>query len=361
MDLWEKMLLKDLEAVYQETSDKKVTSVFFGGGTPSTMPPKIVGSLISAIHRLWFVAPDVEISLEANPTSVEQKNFKALSSAGVNRVSLGIQSLNNDHLKFLGRTHSGEEARSAIAIAQKHFKKHNFDFIYTLPTEELSSWEADLKEILDLGSRHLSLYQLTIEEGTPFFLQHARGDFMMKSPEESALFFEQTKEILTGNEFHNYEVSNFAKSSKDECLHNLAYWKSDDYVGIGPGAHGRFYRNGKRYFARRHRAPDRWLQDVGAHGNGTHEGRYISQKEKAEELFMMGLRLTDGISIQDFESKMEESIGAWLCPEAELSLVKEGLLKRTDTRIFATKKGLQKLNGVLSYIFNYPKKKMSHK
>ena len=222
VDQWQKALLQDLAACHQDTSFKKVTSIFFGGGTPSTMPPQIVSALIQKIHDLWTVDVTIEITLEANPTSIEQSKFKDLSQAGINRVSLGIQSLDDQALKFLGRTHNAQEAFKAIEVAQNTFPKHNFDFIYTLPGQSLSSWKRQLKEAIQLGSSHLSLYQLTIEEGTPFYLRHAKGDFTMPTEDESASFFETTRTHMHESGFFAYEVSNFARSPETQCQHNLA-------------------------------------------------------------------------------------------------------------------------------------------
>lgn len=355
--LWQESLLKDLRAAHPETSHKKVTSIFFGGGTPSTMPPKLVATLIDEVHKLWPVADDIEITLEANPTSVEQQNFKALSKAGVNRVSLGIQSLNDKDLAFLGRTHSAKEAHKAITTAQENFQRYSFDFIYTLPHQTLSAWEKELETIIKLGAQHLSLYQLTIEKGTPFYLHHARGDFSMKTDDQSATFFEKTREMTQAAGFDAYEVSNFSASKKETCKHNLTYWHADDYVGIGPGAHGRFYKNNQRCFERRHRSPDKWLQDVKEKNTGVHVSHTMPRADQVEEILMMGLRLKTGVSLPDFYKKTGHPLAEAFHPQALEILVKEKLLYQSDTCLKATNTGLQKLNGVLSFLFNYAENK----
>lgn len=357
MSLWESSLVADLKAAYQQTSQKKVTSVFFGGGTPSTMPPSIVSTLINEIHKLWDVDEDVEITLEANPNSVECQNFQSLSTAGINRVSLGIQSLNDQDLSFLGRTHSAAEAYDAIDIAQKTFKRHSFDFIYTLPKQSLSHWEDELKKILNLGSSHLSLYQLTIEKGTPFFLHHARGDFSMKTNDQSASFFEHTHRVAETYGFDAYEVSNFSKSDRERCLHNLTYWRAEDYVGIGPGAHGRFYNKDQRHFERRHRAPEKWLEDIKNKKSGVHVDGIVSTQEKAEEILMMGLRLKEGICLTDFSKKTGYALEESILKHPIKILEKENLLSFQKNRLKTTPMGLQKLDGVLSFIFNYAEHK----
>ncbi len=358
MSLWESSLVADLKVAYQQTSQKKVTSVFFGGGTPSTMPPKIVNTLINEIYKHWDVDENIEITLEANPNSVECEKFKNLSLAGINRVSLGIQSLNDQDLSFLGRTHRSIEAYDAINIAQKTFKRHSFDFIYTLPNQSLACWENELEKILNLGSSHLSLYQLTIEKGTPFFLQHARGDFSMKTDDQSASFFERTREMARSYGFDAYEVSNFAKSETERCLHNLTYWRAEDYIGIGPGAHGRFYnKKGQRWFERRHRAPEKWLEDIKEKGNGAHVSTVISEQEKVEEILMMGLRLSEGICLTDFSKKTGYALEESPLKQPIKILEQENLLSLQSNRLQTTPAGLQRLDGVLSFIFNYAENK----
>lgn len=353
IEQWQRALLQDLASCHRDTSSRKVTSVFFGGGTPSTMPPQTVSALIQKIHDLWTVDAAVEITLEANPTSIEQSKFKDLSQAGINRVSLGIQSLDDHALKFLGRTHNVQDAFKAIEVAQKTFPKHNFDFIYTLPGQSLSSWKQQLAEAIRLGSSHLSLYQLTVEEGTPFYLRHAKGDFTMPSEDESALFFETTRANMDESGFSAYEVSNFARSTETQCKHNLTYWQAEDYIGIGPGAHGRFTKNGKRHFTRRHRWPEKWMETVFKKETGTHQSYDLSDKDKIEECLMMGLRLSRGINHDRFQEKTGFSFNKLFDKDTLNHLKNEGLLTVSADTLKLSSRGIQMLDSVLSFLFKH--------
>lgn len=268
-DLWKQSLLQDLKSFYPTTQGFEVTSIFFGGGTPSLMPPQIVETLLLEISKHYPLSSDLEITLEANPNSVEVANFQNLALAGVNRLSLGVQSLKAKNLKFLGRSHSQEEALQAIDISDKFFKRRSFDLIYTLPNQSIEDWEEELEHALKLAGEHLSLYQLTIEQGTPFFIAAHRGDFVMPPPEVSDHFFEWTHAHMKEAGYPAYEVSNFAKPGK-ACRHNKHYWYYRDYIGIGPGAHSRLTIEGKKYAIRRHRSPEKWLEMV-AENQGNHE------------------------------------------------------------------------------------------
>lgn len=350
-EIWEKALLNDLKSFHSKTSDQIVTSIFFGGGTPSLMPPRLVENLIKKTTDLWSTSPDIEITLEANPTSVEEKNFAALATAGVNRVSLGIQSLREESLKFLGRTHSVSNARRAIETAHKQFNRYSFDLIYTRPHQTLSEWEEELKEALSLADGHLSLYQLTIEEGTPFFLAFHKGDFSLPANDQSALFYEHTQEITHTYGYQSYEISNYAKPGQ-ECRHNMTYWHYHDYIGVGPGAHSRLTFEGEKYAIRRHRSPEKWLEQVTLKKDGTHEIKIIPWKTKCEEFLMMGLRLKEGISQEEFAYQLGAPLSQIL-PLKKLSLLmKEGLLELSTTSLKATQEGRQRLDGILRYLFD---------
>ena len=358
IDLWQTSLLRDLESFHEKTQNKTVTSIFFGGGTPSLMPPKIVETLIEKIHVLWPVAPDLEITLEANPTSVEQKNFRALSEAGVNRISLGIQSLRKDSLEFLGRTHSANDAIKAIETAQSQFKRYSLDFIYTRPQQSIEEWEEELKEALSLAQGHLSLYQLTIEEGTPFFLSYSKGSFQLPDNDQSALFYERTNEIVQAHGYQSYEVSNYAIPGQ-ECRHNLTYWYYHDYIGIGPGAHSRLTIKGEKHAIRRHRSPEKWLEHVSQRKEGTHKMSVIPWKEKCEEFLMMGLRLNTGISQNEFKIQMGVPLSQALNLKKITELESEGLLELSQKSLKATPVGRQRLDGILRYLFS-PKEKAAN-
>ena len=349
-DLWEKALLNDLQSFHEKTSTQTVTSIFFGGGTPSLMPPKLVESLIKKTTELWSISSNLEITLEANPTSVEEKNFAALANAGVNRVSLGIQSLRENGLKFLGRTHSVDNARRAIETAQKQFHRYSLDLIYTRPNQTLPEWEEELKDALSLANGHLSLYQLTIEEGTPFFLSFNKGDFHLPSNDQSGAFYERTQEITEQNGYQAYEISNYANSGQ-ECRHNMTYWHYHDYIGVGPGAHSRVTFEGEKYAIRRHRSPEKWLEHMASKKEGTHEIKVIPWKTKCEEFLMMCLRLNNGVSQTEFKDQLGSSFAQVLQPEKLNLLINEGLLELTSTHLKATKEGRQRLDGVLRYLF----------
>ncbi|HCI48325.1 MAG: hypothetical protein A2977_02985 [Alphaproteobacteria bacterium RIFCSPLOWO2_01_FULL_45_8] len=350
VDLWEKNLLADLLSFHDKTSDKIVTSVFFGGGTPSLMPPKIVETLIHKITNSWTVSPDLEITLEANPTSVEEKNFSALAEVGVNRVSLGIQSLRENGLKFLGRTHSVEDAKKAIETARTKFDRYSLDLIYTRPHQTLEEWEQELEEAISLANGHLSLYQLTIEEGTPFFLSYHKGDFRLPTNDQSALLYEHTAEITRSHGYESYEISNYAKPGQ-ESRHNMTYWLYHDYIGIGPGAHSRLTIDGEKYAIRRHRSPEKWVEDVSLKKDGTHEVRVISGKTKSEEFLMMGLRLKQGIDQREFTEQVGYSFSESTNTKKIHKLITENLLELSDTTLKATEEGRQRLDGILRYLF----------
>lgn len=314
------------------------------------MPTHLVENVIKKIKDLWAVSSNLEITLEANPTSVEREKFCDLALAGINRISLGIQSLKEEDLKFLGRTHSVSEARKAIEIAKNYFPRYSLDFIYTLPHQTLKDWENQLEQALSLANGHLSLYQLTIEEGTPFFLSFQKRDFSLPSNDESALFYERTQEITKAYGYDAYEISNYAILGQ-ECRHNMTYWKYHDYIGIGPGAHSRITFEGEKYGLRRHRSPEKWMEDVFSKKEGTHEIAIIPWKRKYEEFFMMGLRLQQGISLEEFSQQMGRPLSQVVNKEKLESLIKEDLLDLSKLSIKATQEGRQRLDSILKYLF----------
>jgi putative oxygen-independent coproporphyrinogen III oxidase len=348
IDLWKKALLADLQSFAAHTENFKVSSIFFGGGTPSLMPPPLVESLLKAIAAQYTLSSHVEITLEANPTSVEIDNFQALSSAGINRLSLGVQSLNAKDLKFLGRTHSLEDALRAIHISDQFFKRRSFDLIYTLPGQSIDMWQTELEKALGLAGDHLSLYQLTIEQGTPFYLAHHRGDFQMASEDISDTFFEWTHGFMKDRGYPAYEVSNFAKPGQ-ECQHNKHYWFYDDYIGIGPGAHSRLTIDGKKHALRRHRSPEEWLKIVEDRGNGMHKDVIIEGHTLVEEYLMMRMRLVEGFSLEAFLEKTGQNLFDCIPEQRFRALETEGLLTINNT-ITPTFNGLKKLNAVLGFL-----------
>jgi len=343
---WRKALLVELEHAAREAPDRRVETIFFGGGTPSLMEPETVGAVVARTGQLWDTAPELEITLEANPTSVESATFAMLAEAGVNRVSLGVQALDPAALVFLGREHSTDDALEAIEIARRHFGRYSFDLIYARPGQTPDAWLAELEHALALVGEHLSLYQLTIERGTRFFAEHARGGFMLPDEEEAAQMFEQTQVRLEAAGLPAYEISNHARPGT-ACRHNLIYWRYQDYVGIGPGAHGRFAEGETKRATRRASGPENWLAAVEREGHATAETSVVVGLDRMEEALMMGLRLTDGIERAQFASVAGadpvEALG-----EARLApLVQAGFLAIDQTHLKATAAGRQRLNTLL--------------
>ncbi|MBI3197056.1 MAG: coproporphyrinogen III oxidase [Rhodospirillales bacterium] len=348
---WRDALLKELEHAAGEAPGRRVETIFFGGGTPSLMAPETVAAVIARVKALWDAAPEVEITLEANPTSVEASRFAALAEAGVNRVSLGFQALDAAALKFLGREHSTAEALEALDTARRHFRRYSFDLIYARPGQTPEAWATELEQALGLAGEHLSLYQLTIERGTRFFTDHARGAFVLPDEEAAAAMFEATQARLAASGLPAYEISNHARPGA-ACRHNLIYWRYQDYVGIGPGAHGRFALGSTsggatKRATRRASGPEAWLEAVERSGHGTVESSVVAGQDLVEEALMMGLRLADGIDRATFAAVTGADPVAAL-DEARLApLVKAGFLEIRPDRFGATAAGRQRLNAVL--------------
>ncbi|WP_419902973.1 radical SAM family heme chaperone HemW [Kiloniella sp.] len=356
---WRTALLQELDHYAELLKNKGgegriVSSIFFGGGTPSLMAPQTAGALIDRIRQHWPARNDLEITLEANPTSVEAGKFAAFAQAGINRVSLGIQSLNDEDLRFLGREHSAQEALKAIDIARKNFDRFSFDLIYARPEQDKQVWTQELEQALAEGTEHLSLYQLTIEENTAFHGARRRGELTELNPDKAAELYDLTNEIMEKKGLLNYEISNYARSGQ-ESRHNLTYWKYGDYIGIGPGAHGRLTLSdgsplGTKMATRQHRAPEIWLDTVEQAGHATRTYSTVSIAERFEEMMMMGLRLEEGISLKaiseetgdDFTNRIDHSRLKQLCDEQ--------LLVLSDDKIRATPSGRTRLNSLLSYL-----------
>ncbi len=278
--------------------------------------------------------------MEANPTSVEAEKFKNLSLAGVNRVSLGIQSLRNENLKFLGREHDVYEAKGAIDLARKNFSRYSFDLIYALPNQTIAQWEVELEEAIEMAYGHLSLYQLTIEKGTKFFGAHRAGEFAMPDNEVAADMYIRTEDVLEANGYKAYEVSNYAMPGH-ECLHNMQYWCYGDYLGIGPGAHGRIKQGGRRLAVQNISSPESWLKLVASYGVGVQRKDILTDAEIATERILMGLRTAEGIAVEHviYKERLKE-------------LMDNGLLKLNDNRVIATKHGRLLLNSVIKHLLN---------
>ena len=346
---WRDGLLAELRHDAERLSGREVVSVFFGGGTPSLMEPATAAALIEEIGRLWTLAEGVEITLEANPTSSEAANFRALAEAGVNRLSLGVQALDEDSLRFLGRQHSAAEALAVLAMVRETFPRFSFDLIYARPEQSLKAWESELARALEEGAAHLSLYQLTIEENTAFHGAWRRGELEVPGEEASGALFDATQEIMAAAGLPAYEVSNHARPGQ-ESRHNLVYWTGGDYLGIGPGAHGRLTLDGRRVATRKHRAPEIWLQRVGDLGHATQQETPLETRESLEELTMMGLRLTAGIARGDFLRLCGGTPEELLDGRRLAALRESGDLELDDRGLRATAAGRRRLDALLEYL-----------
>jgi oxygen-independent coproporphyrinogen-3 oxidase len=340
---WRNALLADLAHEARILPGRRLTSIFFGGGTPSLMSPSTVEALIAAATSLWTAADDIEITLEANPNSVEAQRFADLACAGVNRLSLGLQSFDDDALKFLGRAHSAHEGFRALEIAQRNFRRVSFDLIYALPGDTEASWSAMLGQALSLGTKHLSLYQLTIEPGTRFASMVARRQFEPLDADAAAALYELTDAMTSAAGLRAYEISNYARTGQ-ESRHNLAYWSYGDYAGVGPGAHGR--RLGARTV--RQRKPEKFLSAVARNGHGIVEEARLSGTEAADEALVMGLRLSEGIDAAAIAARFAiDSVVDWKRVDR---LTDSGHLRRDGTRLALTAQGRLLLDHILGEI-----------
>jgi oxygen-independent coproporphyrinogen-3 oxidase len=328
------------------SGSRRLASVFFGGGTPSLMPPEAVAALIADATRLFDPLPGLEITLEANPTSVEAAKLAELRAAGVNRLSLGVQALDPAALAFLGRRHSESEAIAALEAARALFPRLSFDLIYARPGQEEAGWRAELGRALALAADHLSLYQLTIEPGTRFFTEHARGAFALPEGDAAAALYEATAEEAARFGLAPYEVSNYAKPGA-ESRHNLAYWRYGDYLGIGAGAHQRMPRDGGLVAARRHRGPEEWLARVERDGHGITEEEVLSPRDRAREALLMGLRLAEGVDPARITARSGLPFAETVEPEMLRDCVEAGYLAWVAGRLVATAEGRIRLDAML--------------
>ncbi len=340
---WLKAYLSEIDRVGAELPDRTLNSVFFGGGTPSLMAPETTAAVMERIRHWWPVANDLEVTLEANPSSVEAGRFAGFRDAGVNRVSVGVQALNDDDLRTLGRLHSVSDALAAIETARSVFNRVSFDLIYARQDQSLDQWRAELTRALDFAADHLSLYQLTIEPGTAFGARHARGGLRgLPSEDLSADMYDLTQDLCGAAGLPAYEISNHA-SDLNQSRHNLIYWRGGDYAGIGPGAHGRLSLGGLRYGTETHLQPQIWLEAVFQQGSGEHARVNISRQEQAEEYLMMSLRLAEGSDRRRFEALSGHPLSAGKMQD----LIDLGLLDASRTHVWATSKGRPVLNGLL--------------
>jgi oxygen-independent coproporphyrinogen-3 oxidase len=326
---------------------RPLTSIFFGGGTPSLMEPATVAALIGDARRLFDAADDVEITLEANPTSVEAGRLAAFRDAGVNRVSLGVQSLDDEALRRLGRQHSVEQAVAALEIARPLFPRISFDLIYARPGQTMRAWQAELRRALDLVADHLSLYQLTIEPGTAFEALHRRGEIVLPEEDAAAALYDATAEEAGRFGLLAYEVSNYARRGS-ESRHNLAYWRYRDYAGIGPGAHGRVSVGDALLATRRHRAPEAWAERVERDGHGTTSEDGLSPTERTREMLLMGLRLAEGVDADRFASRTGTALRDALDADVLAHAVGEGYVRQDGNVLRATTEGRKRLDALLA-------------
>ena len=340
---WETAYLSEIDRIASQTENRLLNTVFFGGGTPSLMDPDLVARLIERIKTRWTPANDLEITLEANPGSVEATRFRAFADAGVNRISMGIQALNDTDLKRLGRLHSAHDARKAFNIARDAFARVSFDLIYARQLQTPEDWAKELREALSMAVDHLSLYQLTIEQGTAFGARHAAGGLKgLPDDDIAADMYLLTQDICAAHEMSAYEVSNHA-SDGAQSRHNLIYWRYGDYAGIGPGAHGRLTLDGTRFATATPLMPQTWLDQVTTLGHGETQRDIIPRDEQAVEYLMMSLRLREGMDIQRYQTLAGCSL-----PESRISdLLDQRLLTRSATHLAATDQGRPVLNALI--------------
>lgn len=340
---WRAALLRELEHAAEAVPDRRVTSIFFGGGTPSLMPPETAAAVIEQIAALWDLAPDAEITLEANPTSVERARLAEMAVAGINRVSIGVQSFDNEVLAFLGREHDRRDAIAAIETAADLFGRYSFDLIYARPDQTAAAWRRELEQALTLAGSHLSLYQLTIETGTPFHGRWRQGDLTPLDEETATEMFILTQDIMSDAGMPAYEISNHAAPGA-ESRHNLLYWRYGDYVGVGPGAHGRQTTGSDKFAVERRRLPERWLEMVEREGHGTRSTVKLDREDRLAELVIMGMRLEEGIPDSRFHIETGASFRTALNGTALADLQDLGLLEIDGEQLRATDEGRLRLN-----------------
>jgi len=346
---WRAALLRDLEGAAAGTERRPLASLFFGGGTPSLMAPETVAAIIEHAADLWTLSPNTEITLEANPTSVEAGRLADYRAAGVNRVSLGVQALDDAALRFLGREHSAAEAIAAVETASRLFGRFSFDLIYGRPGQTAAAWQAELAQALSLAGDHLSLYQLTLEPRTAFFRRAQAGEALILDEDSTAALYELTQAELAGAGLPAYEISNHARPG-GECRHNLVYWRYGDYVGIGPGAHGRVTVDGAKIATQRIRSPEGWLAALESGQDAQSERTLLGARERFTEMVMMGLRLTEGIPLDRLRAECGAEAAAWIDAAHRDDLIEAGFLDPAPDRLRATVEGRQRLDALLAHL-----------
>ena len=350
-ELWLKSYLKALDLSAQFLPHGRLGSVFFGGGTPSLMPPVFVEKILDRARGLWQEGvPSLEVTLEANPSTVELQKLKDFAQAGVNRLSMGIQSIDDQALKFLGRAHDSSTALKALDQVRKTFQRYSFDLIYARPEQTVAQWVSELTSVLPFVGSHLSVYQLTIEPGTAFATRHGRGDFAIPEEELAAEFYDVTQEILEAEGMPAYEVSNHARPGH-ECAHNLIYWRGQDYLGIGPGAHGRLTQGADRWSTAQARAPETWIKEMSQDaGIDIWHREALTSQQRVFEFLMMGFRMREGFSVQWFEQQTGVAFTQVMPEEKRKKLVEELYLAPDETHVALTSEGMKRLNGIVRWL-----------
>ena len=346
---WRGALLRELDHAAAESEGRRLTSIFFGGGTPSLMAPETAAAVIARAGTLWRLDPGVEITLEANPTSAEAEAFRGFRAAGIDRLSLGVQALDDAALRALGRRHGAAEALAALRLAREVFPRVSFDLIYARPGQGPAEWRAELGRALDEEPDHLSVYQLTIEPGTAFHAARRRGELAVPDEDAAAALFDATQEVLEAAGLPAYEVSNHARPGQ-ASRHNLTYWRYGDYVGVGPGAHGRVTRAGGKRATRRHRAPEAWLKLVEAQGHGTREETALDRELRLAEMVMMGLRLSEGIPRGRFARELAAEPEAIFDPARIAAAAEAGYLALDRQGLRATAAGRRRLDALIRHV-----------
>lgn len=335
--------------------DYVVSSIFFGGGTPSLMEPRIVGKIIDAISSLFVMSPDVEITLEANPSTFEIEKLKDFKSAGINRLSLGIQSLQDRHLQFLGRKHSSQEAIMAIKAAEKVFDNFSIDLMYGYSDQTNQEWQEDIGKVLkDFNICHISVYHLTIEKGTKFFALHKDKQLLLPTEKELHKMYNTTREILNQHGMKRYEVSNYAIDDKSQSKHNLLYWHIEDYIGIGPGAHGRIIdtQSGLRIETMTYHSPNKWMQMLGQNDHGMQKMIPLERKLQIREILLMGLRIADGIDINSIEQRLGFSLQPIVEVIKKSAMIENKMITISKSHIRPTSAGMDIVNSITKFIIN---------
>lgn len=349
--LWLDSYIKQIESFAPLIKNKNITSIFFGGGTPSLMPAVTVNKIIDKLFSLTTVENNIEITLEANPTSIESQKFIDFKAAGINRISIGIQSFNEMDLKFLGREHSKKEAITALKIASSIFNNYSFDLIYALPNQTIKIWEQELKEAIQYANHHLSLYQLTIEKGTPFYLQHKNKKFTLPNSDQAAELYLFTDDFMTNQSFEPYEISNYAHNGF-ESRHNLAYWRYNQYLGIGPGAHSRIMIDDKLCAVVMHHSPQKWLSHIKANLTPIQQKISLTKKDILLEYLIMGLRIKEGVELSKLEQLLQQPADQLLNIKNIHHLHDLNYIRFENNILVVTKQGKLLLNTIVERIIN---------